>query len=323
MILEYHVDKSTYSIKNLRIMDLKETKVFLTSIEYDQNKTFENIFVRKNQKTKLEHVWNFSNSEKNIRVWENINKKDWVLFYYNSRYSYAGQILKKKKSNTESKKIFGKEATNKNLIIYCDKIYEIKKGVQKTNLNMGVRAAIPQIHKIKLIQAKKNAGKEIIEKCETIENYLEIKSIELRSKKIEEITPSSMKKEPRKIEMTTLRRVRDTAKSKKLKKIYENKCQICNYSFPQYVISGYSEVHHVWPMSDEGGDDFDNMLVLCPNHHTEFDYKIIQFNKLNNNIIEDLKGRKIGIISFKKGHCLDDGNILFHNTEVRRIFFES
>ena len=323
MAFKRYTSESTWNIENLRIMDLKETKIFLTSIEYDQNKIFENKFIKQNQEDKLEHVWNFSNSEKNIKIWGNINKKDWVLFYYNSRYSYAGQIIKKKKSNTEYKKIFGKEATNKNLIIYCDKIYEIKKGFQKTNLDMGFRAAIPQIHKIKLIQAKKNAVKEIIEKCETIENYLEIKSIELRSKKIEEITPSSMKKEPRKIEMTTLRRVRDTAKSKKLKKIYENKCQICNYSFPQYVISGYSEVHHVWPMSDEGGDDFDNMLVLCPNHHTEFDYKIIQFNKLKNNIIEDLKGRKVGIISFKKGHCLDDANILFHNTEVRRIFFES
>ena len=323
MALKCYISKATWECNHIRNHGKKKMNIFLTSIEYDQNNIFENKFIRENQKTNLEHVWNFSNSEKNMRIWENVNKKDWVLFYYNSRYSYAGQILKKKKSNTESKKIFGKEATNKNLIIYCDKIYEIKKGFQKTNLDMGFRAAIPQIHKIKLIQAKKNAVNEIIEKYETMENYLEIKIIQLKSKKIEEIIPSSMKKESRKIEMTTQRRVRDTAKSKKLKKIYENKCQICNYSFPQYVKSGYSEVHHVWPMADEGDDDFDNMLVLCPNHHTEFDYKIIQFNKLKNNIIEDLKGRKIGTISFKKGHCLDDDNILFHNTEVRRIFFES
>jgi len=302
---------------------LKEIKIFLTSIKYEQNKIFKNKFIKQNQKTKLEYVWNFSNSEKNLKIWENINKKDWILFYYNSRYSYAGQILKKKKSNIEVKKIFGKEATNKNLIIYCDKIYEIKKGFQKTNSDMGFIAAIPQIHKIKLIQAKKNSVKKIIEKFETIENYLEIKIIKLKSKKIEEIIPSSMKKESQKIEITTLRRVRDTAKSKKLKKIYENKCQICNYSFPQYVKSGYSEVHHVWPIADEGDDDFDNMLVLCPNHHTEFDYKIIQFNASNNNIIENLKGTKIGIVFFKKGHSLNNKNIVFHNTEVRRIFFES
>ena len=323
MMLKYHVNKSTYIIKNLRVMALNETKVFLTSIEYDQNKIFENTFIRENQKTKQEHVWNFSNSEKNIKVWENINKNDWMLFYYNSRYSYAGQILKKKKSNIESKKIFGKEATNKNLIIYFDKIYKIKKGFQKTNSDMGFRAAIPQMHKIKLIQAKKTSIKEIVEKFENIENYLEIKITQLKTKRIEELIPSSMKKEPKKIEITTLRRVRDTVKSKKLKKIYENKCQICDYSFPQYVKSGYSEVHHVRPMADEGDDDFDNMLVLCPNHHTEFDYKIIQFNASKNNIIEDLNGTKIGTISFKKGHCLNNNTVLFHNKEVRRIFFES
>ena len=112
-------------------------------------------------------------------------------------------------------------------------------------------------------------------------------------------------------------------KSKKLKKLYHNKCQICNYSFPEYVTSGYSEVHHVWPMANNGDDDYDNMLVLCPNHHTEFDYRIIQFNSSKYRLIEDLNGNNLGTISYKKGHSLNKKNILFHNNEVRSTFFES
>jgi hypothetical protein len=323
MMLKHYVNKSTYIIKSLRLMALNETKIFLASIEYDQNRTFENKFIKKDQKTKLEHVWNFSNSEKNMRIWENINKKDWVLFYYNSRYTYAGKIIKKEKSSKNAKKIFGDELQNKNLIIYCNEIYQIKKGFQKTNSDMGFQAAIPEMHKIKLLQAKEISVNKIIEKFGKIEKYLEIKRSKLKSKEIEKIIPSSIKKESQKIKTTTLRRVRDTVKSKKLKKLYQNKCQICNYSFPQYVKSGYSEVHHVWPMANEGDDDFDNMLVLCPNHHTEFDYRVIQFNSSKNNIVEDLKGEKLGTISFRRGHHLDAKNILFHNTEVRRTFFES
>ena len=76
-------------------------------------------------------------------------------------------------------------------------------------------------------------------------------------------------------------------------------------------------------MGDKGNDDFDNMLVLCPNHHTEFDYRVIQFNSSKNNVVEDLEGKKIGTISYKKGHILDKKNISFHNTEVRRTYFES
>jgi hypothetical protein len=304
-------------------MTLNKLQLFLTSVEQIQNEIFKNKFVNENKKKNTDHMWSFPNSEKNLKIWQKINKNDWVLFYFNSRYTYAGKITKKQKSSKIAKKIFGDELKNKNLIVYCNEIYQIKKGFQKTNSDMGFQSAIPEMHKIKLLQAKETAVNKIIEKFGNIETYLEIKISKLKSKEIEKIIPSSIKKEPQKIKTTTLRRVRDTVKSKKLKKIYQNKCQICNYSFPQYVKSGYSEVHHVWPMADDGDDDFDNMLVLCPNHHTEFDYRIIQFNSSKNNIIEDLKGEKLGTISFKKGHSLDDKNVLFHNAEVRRTFFES
>jgi hypothetical protein len=309
-----------YNLKKMKIkMSEKKIQIFLTSIEQDQNESFKINFIGEN----THHVWGFSHSEKNSKIWQNIDKNDWVLFYFNSRYTYAGKVIKKQKSTKIAKEIFGQGSQNESLIIYCDKICEIKKGFQKTNSDMGFKSAIPEMHKIKLIQAKENSVKEIIKKFDSIEKYLGIKKNELKSKNIEKIIPSSMKKESQKIKFTVLRRIRDTVKTKKLKKLYQNKCQICNYSFPKYVKSGYSEVHHVWSMADTGDDDFDNMLVLCPNHHTEFDYKIIRFNSSKNNIIEDLEGNKIGMISFKNGHILNKKNIEFHNTEVRRTFFES
>ena len=301
-------------------MALIKLQIFLTSVKPNQNDIFKEKFIKQKN---TEHIWGFSDSEKNLKIWQNINNNDWILFYFNSRYTYAGKIIKKQKSNKITKKIFGQELQDKNLIIYCNEIYEIKKGFQKTNLDMGFQAAIPKKHKINLIQAKEKSVYGIIEKFKNIEKYLEIKKIKLKSEEFETIIPSSMKKEIRKNKVTTLRRIRDTIKSKKLKKIYQNTCQICNYSFPQYVKLGYSEVHHVWPMGDKGNDDFDNMLVLCPNHHTEFDYRVIQFNSSKNNVIEDLEGKKIGTISYKKGHILDKKNISFHNTEVRRTYFES
>lgn len=308
-------------------MSTKKVQIFLTSIEPDQKEIFKNKFIqsskKQNKKMDVTHTWNFSPSEKNIKVWNNANKDDWMLFYFNGRYSFAGKIIKKLKSKESTKKIFGKEHQNENLILIYDEIYEIKKGFQKTNLEMGFQAAIPEMHKIKLIQAKEKSIKEIIKKYGKIEKYFGIKISKLKNKEITKIIPSSMKKESQKVKTTTLRRVRDTVKSKKLKKIYKNKCQLCNYSFPQYVKSGYSEVHHVWPMSDNGDDDFDNMLVLCPNHHTEFDYRVIQFDLENEFRIIDLENTNLGTITFRKDHKLDKKNILFHNSEVRRTFFES
>jgi len=308
-------------------LSTKKVQIFLTSVEQDQKELFKDVLLNstEKQKKKIDGIptWNFSPSEKNMRLWKTINKNDWMLFYFNGRYSFVGKINKKLKSKESAKKIFGKEHQNADLILFYDKIFEIKKGFQKTNLEMGYSAAIPEIHKIKLIQAKEDSVREIIKKFGKLEKYFEIKTSKLKNKEITKIIPSSMKKEPQKIKTAILRRVRDTVKTKKLKKIYQNKCQLCNYSFPEYVKSGYSEVHHVWPMADNGNDDFDNMLVLCPNHHTEFDYRIIQFDSKNNNQIIDLKGVNLGTISFKKGHKLDEKNILFHNEEVRRTFFES
>ena len=36
----------------------------------------------------------------------------------------------------------------------------------------------------------------------------------------------------------------------------------------------YSEVHHYWPLEEGGDDDPGNMIVMCPNHHAEFDFRI-------------------------------------------------
>ena len=112
-----------------------------------------------------------------MKIWQNINNNDWILFYFNSRYTYAGKIIKKQKSNKITKKIFGQELQDKNLIIYCNEIYEIKKGFQKTNLDMGFQAAIPKKHKINLIQAKEKSVYGIIEKFKNIVSPKSLDSI--------------------------------------------------------------------------------------------------------------------------------------------------
>lgn len=81
--------------------------------------------------------------------------------------------------------------------------------------------------------------------------------------------------------------VRDSTKVKKLKKMYDNCCQICGSQLT--LINGlmYSEVHHIQPFNKEhkGIDDHPNMLVLCPNHHKLFDLGIIALDPENNEVI--------------------------------------
>jgi len=102
---------------------------------------------------------------------------------------------------------------------------------------------------------------------------------------------------------------------KPLKALYNDKCQIveCNFTL-EYVNrkkekAFYSEVHHYNPLKNEGDDDWNNMIVLCPNHHAEFDFRIKFIDEDMNKIIYH-DGKETGeTIKFHKEHRFDKKNI--------------
>ena len=114
----------------------------------------------------------------------------------------------------------------------------------------------------------------------------------------------------RKSEVVT-RFMRDTKKVIQLKKKYGNKCQVCGYIIQISSEQRYSEVHHIYPLKDGGDDDFTNMLVLCPTHHVEFDYKIIGIDTDKKTII-DWTRKHIGKLLMHKTHKIALKNIQFH-----------
>ena len=79
---------------------------------------------------------------------------------------------------------------------------------------------------------------------------------------------------PNRTEYTTTRPVRDTKVSAMAKKLYDHRCQLCGDRRESRDGSPYAEAHHVKPLGDEheGPDTASNVVVLCPNHHADFDY---------------------------------------------------
>ena len=83
---------------------------------------------------------------------------------------------------------------------------------------------------------------------------------------------SSGNQTPSRKETTVLRVVRDTRQAKKIKQLYDYKCQVCGISLE--TNSGpYAEAAHIKPlgMPHNGPDTLGNLLCLCPNHHVLFD----------------------------------------------------
>jgi predicted restriction endonuclease len=76
------------------------------------------------------------------------------------------------------------------------------------------------------------------------------------------------------------------------------------------------EVHHLRPLGAEhkGLDNHGNMLVLCPNHHALFDYRVPRFLTSEDLQIHGLE-YKLTLL-----HSLDPQSIEYHNTAIVRRF---
>lgn len=67
--------------------------------------------------------------------------------------------------------------------------------------------------------------------------------------------------------------IRDTRAIKELKILYNNRCQMCS-AVIELPNGDYSEGCHIIPLGDphNGSDLKSNIVILCANHHVEFDY---------------------------------------------------
>ena len=67
--------------------------------------------------------------------------------------------------------------------------------------------------------------------------------------------------------------VRDTAQARRVKTLYDYRCQMCGIRLGG-LAGPYAEAAHIRPLGapHHGPDTPDNVLCLCPNHHVLFDH---------------------------------------------------
>lgn len=80
--------------------------------------------------------------------------------------------------------------------------------------------------------------------------------------------------DPDRVETTRSRVIRNTDLTQDMKQMYDHTCQICGTSRRGPGGDPYAEAHHIQPLGrpHDGPDNPENILVLCPNHHADFDY---------------------------------------------------
>jgi tetratricopeptide (TPR) repeat protein len=124
----------------------------------------------------------------------------------------------------------------------------------------------------------------------------------------------------RDVEVKIKRLVRDSPKVRELKKMYNNQCQICGTTIAIGKETYYSEVHHIRPLSKahNGPDNHENMIVLCPNHHTAFDNGCIGISRKTKEVFQFTgKGvEKIGILALRQGHTLSEECLKYYQENI-------
>lgn len=119
---------------------------------------------------------------------------------------------------------------------------------------------------------------------------------------------------------TILDRVkRDAEPVTELKSLYDNRCQLCGARLASGDGTGYSEVHHLNPLGSphNGPDDVSNMLVLCPNHHADFDNGVVRV-ALDDLSIEHPYDSKVDgtHLSVESEHKLSYDSLQYHNEKL-------
>jgi putative restriction endonuclease len=85
--------------------------------------------------------------------------------------------------------------------------------------------------------------------------------------------PDTTSDAPPRRESTVLRIVRDTRQSRRIKELYDYRCQMCGTRL-EGLAGPYAEAAHIKPLGapHNGPDTSDNILCLCPNHHVLLDH---------------------------------------------------
>lgn len=119
------------------------------------------------------------------------------------------------------------------------------------------------------------------------------------------------KKYTERIPTSTLRIIRDTDLSKKIKELYDFKCQVCGTRISVRDVP-YAEAAHIRPLGKphNGSDSPGNILCLCPNHH-------VMFDKGAFTIDDDFSLIGIsGELFVKNNHIIEKENLIYHREHI-------
>ncbi len=139
---------------------------------------------------------------------------------------------------------------------------EYYEGIQKVNMKK-MRSIYDKYFAIPLDAPDEHEQKEIIKEFK-IQNKTKQDIIN----ELKNLKPT----DPEEVIINSKSFKRDNRTVVQIKILRDFKCQICSTTIKKKDGTFYIEAAHIEPKHRKGRETTDNILLLCPNHHKEFDY---------------------------------------------------
>jgi len=258
---------------------------------------------RKGARAAADGVWAWGTqpgpSGVNVTTWEALAPGDWVLFYSEHRFPVAGRILTRERSRDVADRLWGTDEDGatweylylidllrwidaplpavRTALSYRSRFYprrfsRVDRTLEPRYDGVGEMLDDLEATGVALRQAVKAASSgDRLAASTALDPLIDRMSKADLERSIATYTSSAP---PRTRKRVVKELERDRSIVVKLKRLYEDRCQCCGFTFAKASGKSYSEVAHLRPIAlrEANLDTKDNLFVLCPNHHKMLDF---------------------------------------------------
>lgn len=268
-------------------------------------------------------IWGYR--EKGKGTWRQLSEGDYLLFYPGDKtYRYAARISGTEHNPELGGALFDTPDQPFEYVVFLDSLHEISLDSDVLHKEY---AGYKIGHPVKSQPFNDQTYEEILSRYESvgqyIEAHLEDSGVRLSSgsgggggsRGVADPDERAVDLSPPKKEYTVSRTIRNTTIAKEVKELHDYRCQLCGERRERDG-SGYAEAHHIHPLGAEppGPDRKENILVLCPNHHSDFDYGMLSVDpetlEVSHQYEDSADGKTLRTVS---GHEVNPEHIRYHN----------
>jgi len=228
--------------------------------------------------------------------WEYLSHGDLLLFYVgDGRYQYAARVVGKEENVELAEALWSNDNSSHGgydptdpwkYLIYLNQPVEVQIQGAEIHGFAGHEIDYPP----RFLKINEQAHQTIRERFDSVAEYIRARRVDVTERPEndpDDGTDSSSTSDdplphdtspPERREQSGTRIVRDSEMVRELKRRYDYRCQVCGERRQRGASTPYAEGHHLHPLGDDppGPDTKSNVLVLCPNHHADFDYGSIR-----------------------------------------------